>query len=162
MCILSTADHDTDTNEISAAFTLGNGPAETLCSHHILPMTRVIPSIRYAAAATAAGHLANRLQNEKLHRRRLHLRLKATELLRAELQDGSDLPDLARLLCMLLLAQLDVCIASSHRRCLSNSCKVCSGDCVEFAIHLKATRTFIRQSDFEDPERGFVEQRLAW
>ncbi|KEF57383.1 uncharacterized protein A1O9_05300 [Exophiala aquamarina CBS 119918] len=132
--------------EISAAFNLGNGPVETPCSHHILPMTRAIPSMRCVVAATAACHLANRFADDRLHRRSLHLRLKATELLRAELESGPDGPDLARLLCMLLLAQLDVC----------------SGDCVEFTTHLKAARTFIRLYDTKDTERSFIEQRLAW
>lgn len=72
-------------------------------------MTRTIPSIRCVVAATAACHLANRLADAQLHRQSIHLRLKATELLRAELDNGTDGPDLARLLCMLLLAQLDVC-----------------------------------------------------
>ena len=84
-------------------------------------MTRAIPSIRGVVAATAACHLANRLEDDQLHRRSLHLRLKATELLRAELENGPDEPDLARLLCMLLLAQLDVCITRYFWICLSNS-----------------------------------------
>jgi hypothetical protein len=107
MC--SAANHIPDAHEISAAFNLGNGPVETPCSHHILPMTRAIPSIRCVVAATSACHLANRLADDRLQRRSLHLRLKATELLRAELENSTDGPDLARLLCMILLAQLDVC-----------------------------------------------------
>lgn len=103
------ANHIPDAHEINAAFNLSNGPVETPCSHHILPMTRAIPSIRCVVAATSACHLANRLADDQLHRRSLHLRLKATELLRAELENSNAGPDLARLLCMLLLAQLDVC-----------------------------------------------------
>ena len=69
--------------------------------------------MRCVVAATAACHLAHRLTHDQLHRRSLHLRLKATELLRRDLEDSLDGPDLACLLCMLLLAQLDVRITSS-------------------------------------------------
>lgn len=120
LCISSAANHLSDAHQISAAFTLGNGPDETPCHHYILPMTRTIPSVRCAVAATAAGHLGNRLQDDQLHKQSLHLRLKSTELLRAELETGSHVPDLARLLCMLLLAQLDVCVTCPCRRCLSD------------------------------------------
>jgi hypothetical protein len=75
-------------------------------------MTNEIPSVRCAVAATAACHIANRLDDDHLVRQSLHLRLKATEFLRSELMAESSTPDLARLTCMLLLAQLDVCLES--------------------------------------------------
>lgn len=85
-------------------------------------MTRTIPSIRCVVAATAACHLANRLADNQLHRRSLHLRLKATEFLRGELGNGPSGPDLACLLCMLLLAQLDERIPGDFWGWYSNSC----------------------------------------
>lgn len=109
-------------------------------------MIRSVPSVRCAVAATAACHIANRLEDEQLKRQSLHLRLKATELLREELKGYPDGPDLTCLVCMLLLAQLDVC----------------SGDCVEFETHLKAASTFIKQRGSDGTERGFIEQRIAW
>ncbi|KIV82574.1 hypothetical protein PV11_04675 [Exophiala sideris] len=132
--------------DISTAFFLGQGPAETPDIRHILPMARSIPSVRCAVAASAACHLANRLEDDQLKRQSLHLRLKATELLRAKLKSEGDLPDLACLASMLLLAQLDVC----------------SGDCVEFGTHLKAASTFIKLRGSDGTERGFIEQRIAW
>ena len=114
---LCAANHIVDVQEISTAFYLGLDPAESSSTGHILLATRVIPSVRYVVAATASSHLANRLGDEQLQRRSLHLRVRATELLRAELESKSDYgggPDVARLLCMVLLAQLDVRIASLH------------------------------------------------
>lgn len=105
---MSVANHILDASEISAAFYLGHGPVETPYTRHILPMIRNIPSVRCAVAASAACHLANRLENDHLKRHSLHLRLQATELLRKELKSHPDGPDLASLVCMLLLAQLDV------------------------------------------------------
>lgn len=94
--------------EISEAFYLGHGPVETPYTRHILPMIRSVPSVRCAVAATAACHLANRLEDDQLKRQSLHLRVRATELLRVELESYTDGPDLACLVSMLLLAQLDV------------------------------------------------------
>jgi hypothetical protein len=71
-------------------------------------MTRNSPSVRCAVAASSACHLANRLEDDQLKIQSLHLRLKSTELLRVELESCPDGPDLACLVCMLLLAQLDV------------------------------------------------------
>ncbi|KFZ09959.1 hypothetical protein V501_05402 [Pseudogymnoascus sp. VKM F-4519 (FW-2642)] len=132
--------------EISEAFYLGHGPVETPYTRHVLPMLRSVPSVRCAVAATAACHIANRLEDDQMKRQSLHLRLKATELLREELKGYPDGPDLTCLVCMLLLAQLDVC----------------SGDCVEFETHLKAASTFIKQRGSDGTERGFIEQRIAW
>jgi len=106
---LSVAYHILDAREISEAFYLGHGPVETPYTRHILPMIRSVPSVRCAVAATAAGHLANRLDDDQLKRHSLHLRVRATELLRVELESYADGPDLACLVSMLLLAQLDVC-----------------------------------------------------
>lgn len=100
-----------DFSELNAAFDLSNSHAiSTSDGNHIQPMARTIPSIRFAVAATSASHLANRLHDTDLHSRSLQCRLKATELLRAELDEtSSDTgPDQPRLFCMLLLAQLDV------------------------------------------------------
>ena len=105
---MSAADHISDAREISTAFFLGNGPAETPYTRHVLPMTKSVPSVRYAVAASSACHLGNRVEDDRLMRLSLQLRLKATELLRAELKSGNDCPDLAQLASMLLLAQLDV------------------------------------------------------
>lgn len=97
-----------DVREISTAFYLGSGPAETPYTRYILPMTRSVRSVRCAVAASTACHLANRLEDEHLKSFSLHLRLRATELLRMELEKDSKQPELASLVCMLLLAQLDV------------------------------------------------------
>lgn len=97
-----------DAIEISAAFYLGHGPIDTPCTSHILPMTGDVPSVRCAVAASAACHLGNRLDNDHLKQQSLHLRLNATECLRAELWANPNGPDLSGLVCMLLLAQLDV------------------------------------------------------
>jgi len=105
---MSFTNHILDARDISTAFYLGQGPAETPDIRHILPMARSVPSVRCAVAASAACHLANRLEDNQLKRQSLHLRLKATKLLRAKLKSEGDLPDLACLACMLLLAQLDV------------------------------------------------------
>ncbi|KFY16725.1 hypothetical protein V492_01133 [Pseudogymnoascus sp. VKM F-4246] len=139
-------DHVLDAREISEAFYLGHGPAETPYTRHVLPMIRSVPSVRCAVAATAACHIANRREDDQLKRQSLHLRLKATELLRMELKDLPNGPDLTSLLCMLLLAQLDVC----------------SGDCVEFETHLRAASAFIKLRGSDGTERGFIEQRIAW
>ncbi|KFY34747.1 hypothetical protein V494_06501 [Pseudogymnoascus sp. VKM F-4513 (FW-928)] len=139
-------DHVLDAREISEAFYLGHGPAETPYTRHVLPMIRSVPSVRCAVAATAACHIANRREDDQLKRQSLHLRLKATELLRMELEDLPNGPDLTSLLCMLLLAQLDVC----------------SGDCVEFETHLRAASAFIKLRGSDGTERGFIEQRIAW
>lgn len=72
-------------------------------------MTQNIPSVRCAVAASASCHLANRLQNNALKTQSLQLRLNATELLRHQLKNDSEDPDLGDLACMMLLAQLDVC-----------------------------------------------------
>jgi hypothetical protein len=132
---LSTANHILDAYEISTAFFLGHGPAETPYTRHVLPMARSVPSVRCAVAATAASHLANRLDDEQLKRHSLQLRLKATEFLRAELKNQSDGPDLGCLACMLLL---------------------------EFGTHLQAASTFVKLRGSDGTERAFIEQRLAW
>lgn len=105
---LSSVNNILDAREISEAFYLGHGPVETPYTRHILPMIRSVPSVRCAVAATASSHLANRLEDDQLKRQSLHLRVRATELLRAELESYPDGPDLACLVSMLLLAQLDV------------------------------------------------------
>ncbi|KAF2120267.1 fungal-specific transcription factor domain-containing protein [Lophiotrema nucula] len=132
--------------ELSAAFYLGYGPAETPYTCHILPMTRSIPFVRCAVAALASCHLANRLDDDLLRRQSLHLRVESMESLRANLKSGDDGLDLGRLACMLLLAQLDLC----------------SGDCIEFGTHLEAASTYIKSRGSDGTERGFFEQRLAW
>lgn len=106
---LVSANRFLDAREISTAFYLGNGPAETPYTRHILPMTQNVPSVRCAVAATASCHLANRLRDNDLKTQSLQLRLKATELLRHQLINDSEGPDLDGLACMMLLAQLDVC-----------------------------------------------------
>ena len=158
--ILSAANNNSDDLGLSTAFYIGYGAAETHDTCHVLPMTRNIPSVRCAVAATAACHLANRLDDDQLKRQSLHLRLKATELLRAGLNSDPDVSDLT---CMLLLAQLDVRI--SHRSVCSallTVVEVCSGDCVEFETHIKAASTFIKQRGSDGTERAFIEQRIAW
>lgn len=103
--LLLSANNSIDARGLSRAFYIGYGAAETFDTCLVLPMTRNIPYVRCVVAATAATHLANRLGNEQLKRQSLHLRLKATELLRAGLNNDPEGPGLA---CMLLLAQLDV------------------------------------------------------
>ncbi len=105
---MSPTDHDLDARDIDEAFYLGHGPVDTPYTSYILPMIRNVPSVRCAVAASAACHIANRLEDDQLKRQSLHLRLQATELLREELKGYPDGPDLACLVCMLLLAQLDV------------------------------------------------------
>jgi len=72
-------------------------------------MAEQIPSVRYAIAASASCHLANRLGNDVLKRQSLQFRVKATELLRQRLRSEGQAPELGSLASMLLLAQLDVC-----------------------------------------------------
>ncbi|KUJ17254.1 uncharacterized protein LY89DRAFT_696763 [Mollisia scopiformis] len=131
--------------ELSTAFYLGNGPVETPYTCHILPLVRSMPSVRCAVAALASCHQANRLDDNQLKIQSLHLRLKATELLREDLRGGGDGLDLGCLACMLLLAQLDLC----------------SGDCIEFGTHLEAAGKFVKSHGSDGTDRGFFEQRLA-
>jgi len=114
---LRAADNIQDAREISEAFYLGHGPVETPYTRHILPMIRNVPSVRCAVAATAACHLANRLEDDQLKRQSLHLRVRATELLRVELEIYAGGPDLACLVSMLLLAQLDVSTVHNSVNC---------------------------------------------
>lgn len=92
--LLSAANNNLDDRRLSTAFYIGYGPAETHDTCHVLPITQNIPSVRCAVAATAACHLANRLDDDQLKRQSLHLRLKATELLRAGLNSDPDRPEL--------------------------------------------------------------------
>lgn len=71
-------------------------------------MTENIMPIRYAVAATASCHAANRLSNKQLAAQSLRLRLKATRLLRQRLSCGGQAEDLISLASIMLLAQLDV------------------------------------------------------
>lgn len=98
-----------DESDISTAFYLGHGLAETPYTHHILPMARNVPCIRYAVAATASCHIGNKLQDKRLRMQSLHLRLEATQALRQQLRDDARETDVSLIACMILLAQLDVC-----------------------------------------------------
>ena len=105
--------HDfSDAREISMAFYLGRGPAETPYTQHILPMANSVPCVRYAVAATASCHIGNKLQNNALRVQSLRLRLTATKALRQQLQNPGEVVDISDLACMVLLAQLDVCICA--------------------------------------------------
>lgn len=150
---------NSDDRGLSKAFYIGYGPAETHDTCHILPMTRNVPSVRCAVAATAACHLANRLDDGRLKSQSLHLRVKATELLRTGLIGDPDGPDLP---CILLLAQLDVRIVNHLVCALFNNLEICSGDCVEFETHLKAATSFLKLRESNGTYRGFIEQRMAW
>jgi hypothetical protein len=97
-----------DERDISTAFYLGHGPAETPYTHYILPMAKNVPCIRYAAAATASCHMGNRLQDKRLRMQSLHLRLEATQTLRQQLGNDTQETDISLIACMILLAQLDV------------------------------------------------------
>lgn len=97
-----------DERDISTAFYLGHGPAETPYTHHILPMARNVPCIRYAVAATSSCHIGNKLQDKRLRMQSLHLRLEATQALRQQLRDDTQETDISLIACMILLAQLDV------------------------------------------------------
>jgi hypothetical protein len=111
--LLGATDHALDGRELGGAFYLGREPSESPYNLHILPLIRSMASLRCAVAALASCHIANRLDDEQLKIQSLHLRLKATELLREDLKSSADGPNLGCLACMLLLAQLDV---SNHRR----------------------------------------------
>ena len=103
--------HDfSDAREISMVFYLGRGPAVTPYTQHILPMANSVRSVRYAVAATASCHIGNKLQNNGLKVHSLRLRLAATKALRQQLQNPNEAIDISNLACMVLLAQLDVCI----------------------------------------------------
>lgn len=93
-----------DARELSTAFYLGQGAPETPYTSYILPMTRNVPCIRYAVAATASSHLGNRLASGPLRTQSLQLRLEAIKTLKSQLTEV----DPSALACMLLLAQLDV------------------------------------------------------
>jgi hypothetical protein len=123
-CSLSATNHVLDGRELGSAFYLGRDPAETPYARHILPMIRSMPSLKCAVAALASCHLANRLDDNSLKIQSLHLRLKATELLREDLKSSSNGPGLGCLACMLLLAQLDV---SWHRRSIYNTYLIAAG-----------------------------------
>lgn len=121
----SATDHISDGRELSTAFYQGHDPAETPYTSHILPLTRSMPSVRHAVAALAACHLGNRLDDEQLRRQSLRLRIRATGLLREDLKNSSGRPELGRLVCMLLLAQLDVRVLQSTQR-LSDTFRRCA------------------------------------
>jgi hypothetical protein len=97
-----------DTDKLSAAFYLGSGLTESPYTCYILPMAQKIPSVRWAVAALALSHMANRLEDESLKNQSLYFRIKATQLLRQRLGTGQKRPDLGSLACMSLLAQLSV------------------------------------------------------
>lgn len=103
----------TDERDISTAFYLGHGPAETPYTHHILPMAKNVPCIRYAVAATASCHMGNKLQDKRLRMQSLHLRLEATQALRQQLRNDAQETDISLIACMILLAQLDVRVKTS-------------------------------------------------
>ncbi|QGA16161.1 hypothetical protein EYB26_003828 [Talaromyces marneffei] len=132
--------------DISTAFYLGHGPAETPYTHHILPMAKNVPCIRYAVAATASCHMGNRLQNKRFKIQSLQLRLEATQALRQQLINDAEQTDISLIACMILLAQLDLC----------------SGDCLEFGTHLKAASDIVKRHGSDGTDRGFFQQRLAW
>jgi hypothetical protein len=77
-------------------------------------MAQKIPSVRYAVAALALSHMANRLEDESLKDQSLCFRIKATQLLRERLGAGHKGPDIGSLACMSLLAQLAVGAPSSE------------------------------------------------
>ena len=97
-----------DERDISTAFYLGHGPAETPYTQYILPMAKNVHYIRYAVAATASCHLGNRLEDKVMKMQSLHLRLEATQALRQQLGNGAQERDVSLIACMVLLAQLDV------------------------------------------------------
>ncbi|KAJ5984724.1 hypothetical protein N7481_006823 [Penicillium waksmanii] len=132
--------------EISTAFYLGHGPAQTPYTQHILPMAKNVPCIRYAVGATASCHIGNRFQDNKLKMQSLHLRLEATKALRQQLRNDIEETDISSIACMVLLAQLDLC----------------SGDCLEFGTHLNAASDIVKRHGSDGTERGFFQQRLAW
>ncbi|PCG90209.1 Protein of unknown function DUF3468 [Penicillium occitanis (nom. inval.)] len=132
--------------DISTAFYLGHGPAETPYTHHILPMAKNVPCIRYAVAATASCHMGNKLQDKRLRMQSLHLRLEATQALRQQLRNDAQETDISLIACMILLAQLDLC----------------SGDCLEYGTHLKAASDIVKRHGSDGTDRGFFQQRLAW
>lgn len=110
-----------DERDISTAFYLGYGPAETPYTHYILPMAKNVPCIRYAVAATASCHMGNKLQDKKLKMQSLQLRLEATEALRQQLRNDVEATDISLIACMVLLAQLDVRALVSSFQGYSNS-----------------------------------------
>lgn len=101
-----------DDQELSTKFFLGTGPADSPYTRHILPMTESMQPIRYAVAATASCHAANRLCNERLALQGLQLGLKASRLLRESLHNQA--ADSVSLASIMLLAQLDVSLQGSH------------------------------------------------
>jgi hypothetical protein len=108
-----------DDRELSTVFYLGYGPADSPYAYHILPMAEQMLPIRFAVAATASCHAANRLSSDHLRRQSLRLRVKATELLRQRLSGGSQAADLVSLASIMLLAQLDVSMPCClYRFCL--------------------------------------------
>ncbi|CAI7602582.1 unnamed protein product [Penicillium pancosmium] len=132
--------------EISTAFYLGDGPAQTPYTQHILPMAKNVPCIRYAVGATASCHIGNRLQDNNLKMQSLHLRLEAMKALRKQLRNDINETDISSIACMVLLAQLDLC----------------SGDCLEFGTHLNAASEIVKRHGSDGTDRGFFQQRLAW
>jgi hypothetical protein len=111
-----------DAREISTAFYLGNGPAQTPYTQLILPMATNVPCIRYAVGATASCHIGNRLQDNKLKMQSLHLRLEATRALRQQLTNDIEKTDISSIACMVLLAQLDVGAQIPSLQGYSNRC----------------------------------------
>jgi hypothetical protein len=107
---LGDTDYELDDREISTAFHVGHGPVEIPYASHILPMTRTIPAVRWAVAALASCHIANRLDDAQLKRQSLQLRVRASQLLRWQLMSRDDGSEVGCLAAMLLLAQLDVSI----------------------------------------------------
>ena len=108
--------HILDGRELDKAFYLGKDPVETPYARHIEPLTKSVSYIRYAVAALAACHLGNRANDAQAKTQSLHLRVKAIEMLRANLKSRNNGLDMECLAGMLLLTQLDVRV--SLARCL--------------------------------------------
>ncbi|KAJ4123049.1 hypothetical protein NW768_010041 [Fusarium equiseti] len=133
--------------DLSSIFYLGSGPSENPMFHYVLPLISNISPIRFALAGSASCHIAARTSDEALERKSLRLRVHATYLLREMLQTPGGISDQSILASILMLAQLDMC----------------SGDCTEFEMHLKAAVAVIRGPRYDgEANRYYFEQRLAW
>ena len=121
-------------------------------------MIHSVASLRCAIAATASCHVAHRLSVPDMFDRSTYLRVRAMELLRSELDTGTDY---ARLYCAIVLAQLDVC---EHILVTEGAdlLQVCSGGSCEFDVHLRAATALAAQHDSSNHQQALIEQRLLW